>query len=60
MKLRILTKKVNADFLSHSKASILTHMTAVPMSMTYIQVLATFRQMVNMKNPPGTIELFDA
>ena len=42
MKLRILTKKVNADFLSHTKASIMTHMTSVPMNMTYVQALATF------------------
>ena len=55
MKLRILTKKVNADFLSHTNASILTHMTAIPMNMTYIQALATFRQMVNKKHPPGTV-----
>ena len=56
MKLRILTKKVNADFLSHTNASILTHMTAIPMMMTYVQALATFRQMVNKKHPPGTIK----
>ena len=54
MKLRILTKKVNADFLSHTKASIMTHMTSIPMSMTYVQALATFRQAVNRKHPPGT------
>ena len=53
MKLRILTKKVNADFLSHTKASIMTQLTAIPMIMTYIQALATFRQLVNRKNPPG-------
>ena len=54
MELRILTKKVNADFLSHTKASILTHMTSVPMTMTYFQALSTFRQKINQKHPPGT------
>lgn len=59
MKLRILTKKVNADFLSHSNVSILTHMTTVPMTMKYIQALVTFRQMFNTKHPPGKMELFN-
>ena len=53
MKLCILTKKVNADFLLHTKASIMTQLTAIPMIMTYIQALATFRQLVNRKHPPG-------
>ena len=53
MKLRILTKKVNADFLATSKAAIMTQMTAIPMNMTYIQALATFRQEVNRKFPPS-------
>ena len=54
MKLRILTKKINADLLSHTKASILTHMTSVPKTMAYLQALPTFRQAVNQKHPPGT------
>ena len=53
MKLRILTKKVTADFLGMTKASIMTQMTAIPMNMTYIQALATFRQEVNRKFPPS-------
>ena len=53
MRLRILTKKVNADFLATSKAAIMTQMTAIPMNMTYIQALATFRQEVNRKFPPS-------
>ena len=32
----------------------LTHMTSVPMAMTYLQALATFRQAVNQKHPPYT------
>ena len=52
MKLRILTKKVNAYFLSTSKAFVMTHMTAISMNITYIHALATFRQEVNRKSPP--------
>lgn len=52
MKLRILTKKVTADFLSTTKAAIETQMTAIPMNMTYFQALATYRQAVNLKFPP--------
>ena len=53
-KLRILTKKVNADFLSHTKSSTLTHTTLVPTTMMFIQALAPFRQAVNQKHLPGT------
>ena len=53
MKLRILTKKFTAYFLSNTKVSIKTQMTAIPMNMTYIQALATFRQEVNIKCPPS-------
>ena len=42
MKLRILMKKVNADFLSTIKASISTAMAAIPPNMTYSQAIATF------------------
>ena len=35
MKLRILAKKVNADFLQSSKAAIKVELTRIPMTMTY-------------------------
>ena len=54
MKLRILTKKVTADFLPLTNATIRTQTTSIPMTMTYIQVLATFYQEVNIKFPPST------
>ena len=53
MKLRILTKKVNVDFLATTKAAIMTQMITIPMGMTYIQALATFRQEVNHKFAPN-------
>ena len=60
MKLCILTKKINDDFLSRTKVSILTHMMSVTMTMTYLQALATFRQAVNQKHLPGTNEVYVA
>ena len=53
IKLRILTKKFTADFLSITQVSINTQMTAILVNMTYIQALATFRQEVNIKFPPS-------
>lgn len=52
MKLRILCRKVNADFLQHSKAAIMVEMTKIPMTMTYDQALANFRNQVNNKFSP--------
>ena len=52
MKLRILINKIKADFLVHTKAGINIELTKIPMSMTYEQALATFRNEVNRKNPP--------
>lgn len=52
MKLRILTKKVNADFLQHIKAAISLEMTRTPMTLTYEQALANFRNEVNRKFAP--------
>ena len=54
-KLCILTKHVNAGFLSYTKPSIMTHMTSIPTNMTYIQALATFRQAINRKKLPHMI-----
>jgi hypothetical protein len=52
MKLRILIEKVNADFLGHTKAGISIELTRNPMTMTYEQALAAFRNEVNRKHPP--------
>ena len=52
MKLRILTKKINADFLGHIKAAIMVEMTKTPVTMTFEQALANFRNEVNLKFPP--------
>ena len=52
MKLHILCKKVNVDFLQHTKATIMVDMTKIPMIMTYDQALANFRNQVNNKFTP--------
>ena len=62
MKLRILLNKIKADFLVHAKAGINIELTKTPMTMTYEQALATFRNEVNrrskpqMSNPSGARE----
>jgi hypothetical protein len=52
MKLRILLNKVQADFLVHVKASIGIELSRQPITLTYEQALATFRNEVNRKFPP--------
>jgi hypothetical protein len=52
MKLRTLLAKVNADFLTHVKASIGIELTRQPITLTYEQALAAFRNEVNRKSPP--------
>ena len=49
MKLRILVKKINADFLQSVKAGIQIELTRVPLVMTYERALAAFRNEVNRK-----------
>ena len=53
MKLRILTKKIGADFLAQAKASINLELSKVPITLTYEEALATFRNQVNQKYPTG-------
>ena len=52
MKLRILLNKIKADFLVHTKAGINIELTKIPMTMTYEQVLDTFRNEVNRRSRP--------
>ena len=52
MKLRILCSKINADFLQHTKASISIALTETPITMTFAQALAAFRNAVNSKHTP--------
>ena len=52
MKLRTLLNKINADFLGATKASLGVEMARIPMTMTYEQALASFRNEVNRKFPP--------
>ena len=52
MKLRMLTQKINVDFLQHTKASINIELTKSPVTMTYQQALMSFRNEVNRKFPP--------
>ena len=55
MKLRILLGKVKADFLNGVKSTINVALAAVPMTMTYSQAIATFRQTVHAKYPPDIL-----
>jgi hypothetical protein len=52
MKLRILIRKLNADFLVQIKAAISIEMTRIPVTLTYEQALSSFRNEVNRKFPP--------
>ena len=52
MKLRILCRKVNADFLVQIKAAISIKMTRLPVTLTYEQALSSFRNKENRKFPP--------
>ena len=49
MKLRTLTKKIDADFLQHTKSAIKVEMTKLPLTMTYEIALSNFRDEVNNK-----------
>ena len=51
-KLRILMRKIDADFLSQIKTSINLELTRDPVTITYDQALTTFRNEVNLKFPP--------
>ena len=52
MKLRILLKKVKADFLSNTKATISVELNKSPMTMTYAVAMKSFRDVVNQKFSP--------
>ena len=52
MKLRILCKNINADFLQNARAGINIELSKIPMTMTYAHALVTFRNEVNRKFPP--------
>ena len=53
MKLRILIKKIGADFLANTKAGIGIELAKPIVTMTYEQALTSFRNEVNTKHPPG-------
>ena len=52
MKLRLLCKKVTADFLQNTRQIINVELTRIPVTMTYAQALTSFRNEVNQKFPP--------
>jgi hypothetical protein len=52
MRLRILLNKVQAGFLVHVKASLGIELARQPVTLSYEQALATFRNEVNRKFPP--------
>ncbi len=51
-KIRMLVDKIKADFLTPMKAQLEIELSRIPMSITYEQSLALFRNMVNQKHPP--------
>lgn len=51
MKLRMLNKKVKADFLSVMKNNIEIQMNMVPTTMTYSTALKNYRNAVNLRYP---------
>ena len=50
-KLRILNRKINADFLHGTKTVINTELARVPMTMTFAHALASYRNAVLEKHP---------
>ena len=54
MKLRLLNRKVRADFLSTIKTHIEMQMTMVPMVVTYTPALANYRNVVHQRFPQGS------
>jgi hypothetical protein len=52
IRLRMLLNKVQADFLVHVKVSIGIELARQPLTLTYEEALATFRNKVNRKFPP--------
>ena len=52
MRLRMLLRKVQADFLNSQKSSIDVELSKVPMTYTYSQALQCFREAVTKKFPP--------
>ena len=52
MKIRMLIDKIKADFLTPTKAQLEIELSRTPMTITYDQALALFRNMVNQKHPP--------
>lgn len=52
MKIRMLLDKIKADFLTPTKAQLEIELSRTPMTMTYEQAIALFRNMANQKHPP--------
>ena len=48
----MLIDKIKADFLTPTKAQLEIELSRVPLTITYDQSLALFRNMVNQKHPP--------
>ena len=52
MKIRMLTDKIKADFLTPTRAQLEIELSRTPMTVTYDQALSLFRNMVNQRHPP--------
>ena len=52
MKIRMLTDKIKADFLTPTRAQLKIELSRTPMTVTYDQALSLFCNMVNQKHPP--------
>ena len=55
IKLRLLNKKIRADFLSTMKTHIKMQILMVPMNMSYAGALTNYRNVVNQRFPQGSI-----
>ncbi|MCP4745298.1 MAG: hypothetical protein GY874_04025, partial [Desulfobacteraceae bacterium] len=51
MRLRLLNKKIEADFLSSMKTNIEMQMNMVPMMMTFASVMSNYCNTVNQRHP---------
>ena len=51
MKLRMLNKKVKADFLNSMKTNIEMQMNMIPMTMSFVSAMSNYRNTVNQRHP---------
>ena len=55
MKLRLLNKKIHANFLTTIKAPIEMQMAMIPVTVTYESALVNYRNVINQRFPQGSV-----